>query len=326
LKALLLVGGQATRLRPLSIHRPKCLFPLNNKPIIDYLLENLAETGCTEAILAVNNLADQIENYLGPEKYGIKLHYSHEDQPLGTGGPVKHAEKMLRNDDFLVLNGDILSFIDYRELMEKHLENGYTATLTLKQVEDPTRYGVVRFAENSTIAEFVEKPSREEAPSNWINAGCYALSPEILDIIPEGKTSIERQIFPKLAEQDQLKGYRYYGEWIDIGVPRDYLMANKMLQTNKLERVSSISPEAIMGKNSRILDSIVWENTTIGKNTHITNTIIANNCTIGDNVRIQDAVIADNVTIENNITINTAKIWPNTHITTSITKPNHEIK
>ena len=322
MKALLLVGGQATRLRPLSIHRPKCLFPLNNKPIIDYLLENLAETGCTEAVLAVNNLADQIETYLGPEKYGIKLRYSYEETPLGTGGPVKLVEKMLRDDDFLVLNGDILSFINYKELMEKHLEKGSTATLTLKQAEDPTRYGVVKFGDNSTIAEFIEKPTMEQAPSDWINAGCYALSPEILDTIPSGKVSLEREIFPKLAAEGQLNAYRYHGEWIDIGVPEDYLKADKMMRNGP----ASIGEHTVIGTNTRVVDSIVWENTSIGKNTHIKDTIIANNSTIGDNVRIQGAVIAINVTIENNITINTAKIWPNTHIETSITKPNQEIK
>jgi mannose-1-phosphate guanylyltransferase len=255
------------------------------------------------AILAVNNLADQIENYLGSEKYGVKLYYSHEEQPLGTGEPVKLAEKMLQDDDFLVLNGDILSFIDYRELMEKHLEKSSTATLTLKQVEDPTRYGVVRFAENNTIAEFVEKPTTEQAPSNWINAGCYALSPEILNTIPSGKVSLEREIFPKLAAEGQLNAYKYYGDWIDIGVPEDYLKADKILRSSP----ASIGEHTVIGTNTTILDSIIWENTSIGKNTHITNTIIANNCTIGNNVKIH-----------NNITINTAKIWPNTHITTNI--------
>ncbi len=319
MKALLLIGGLATRLRPLSLSRPKCLFPLQNKPIIDYLLENLSNAGCKEAILAVNNLVDTIENHLGEEKYGIKLHYSLEETPLGTGGPVKLAQKHLRDDDFLVLNGDILSFIDYRALMNKHKNNKSTATLTLKQVKDPTRFGVVRFGSNDAIKEFVEKPTKEEAPSNWINAGCYALSPEILDYIPaDKKVSMEREIFPKLAEENKLRGYRYYGEWIDIGVPDDYLQANKILQI-KNERASSIHPSVKIGMGSKILDSIIWENTSIGNTNEITDTIIGANCTIGDRVKITGTIIADDVTIKNDISISKGtRVWPRQIVEISI--------
>lgn len=327
MKALILVGGLATRLRPLSLNRPKCLFPIKNKAIIDYLLENLAEAGCKEAILAVNNLSDRIMNAVGTEKYGIKINYSLEENPLGTGGPIKLVENHLKDDSFLVLNGDILSFIDYRQLMHTHRNNRVIATLTLKQVEDPTRYGVVRFSSEDNILEFVEKPSRGEAPSNWINAGCYALNPEVLEEIPEGKVSIEREVFPKLAALNQLKGYKYYGEWIDIGVPKDYLMANKMLQTTKVERTSSISPNTVVNEGSKILDSIIWENTVIGKNTTILDSIIGTNCSVGDNVEITGAVIADNVKIKDNLTIPSGtKVWPNKIISKSITQPNKEVK
>ncbi len=325
MKALLLIGGLATRLRPLSITRPKCLFPIQNKPIIDYLLENLAEAGCDEVILAVNNHAEKIQEYLGEEKYGVSLIYNLEDTSLGTGGPVKLAEKHLKDEPFLVLNGDILSFIDYHELMENHVESGAAATLTLTRVEDPSRYGVARL-ENNTIKEFIEKPTREQAPSNWINAGCYALNPEILDTIPSGrKVSIERETFPKYASNSKLNAYKYYEDWIDIGVPRDYLRANKLLQTSK--HASSISPESIIGEGSKIQDSIIWENTVIGSNTVITDSIIGANCRIGDNVKINNAVIADNVKIEDLIIIpEGTKIWPNQTIQTSITRPSQEIK
>ncbi len=327
MKALLLIGGLATRLRPLSLNRPKCLFPIRNKPIIDYLLENLAEAGCTEAVLAVNNLADRIEDYLGDRRYGIELRYSLEETPLGTGGPIKLAEDRLRGDDFLVLNGDILSFINYRELMHQHRESTALATLALKQVEDPSRYGVVRFGEEDTIAEFVEKPPREQAPSNWINAGCYALSPELIDYIPEGKVSIEREVFSNLAPQNMLKGYKYYGEWIDIGVPSDYLQANRMLQNNKQQRASSISPDTSMGKGSRILDSIIWEKTVIGKNTEIVDSIIGGECIIGDDVSIKGAVIADNVVVLDSVELpEGTKVWPGQTIEASIKEKNREIK
>lgn len=322
MKALLLVGGKATRLRPLSLTRPKCLFPLAGKPIIDHILEGLSEAGVTEAILAVNNLADRIEEYLGPEKYGVKLTYNLEKEPLGTGGPIKLAEKHLQKDSFLVLNGDILSFIDYSELMNRHREENCTASITLKQVEDPSRYGVVRFGENDKILEFIEKPEKD-APSNWINAGCYALNPKIFDYIPPNKkVSIEREIYPDLATQKQLHGYRYTGKWIDIGVPADYLKADRILSD-----VPSIGKDTVIGRNTLIKDSIIWDHTSIGANTVIENTVIGSNCTIGNNVKITDAVLADNVRVDNLLIIaKGTKIWPNTHIETSVTKENTEIK
>lgn len=322
MKALLLVGGKATRLRPLSLTRPKCLFPLAGKPIIDHILEGLSKAGVTEAILAVNNLADRIEEYLGPEKYGVKLSYNLEEEPLGTGGPIKLAEKHLLEDSFLVLNGDILSFIDYAELMDRHEQEGCIASITLKQVDDPSRYGVVRFGDNDRILEFIEKPEKD-APSNWINAGCYALSPNIFEYIPpHRKVSIEREVYPVLSSMEQLHGYRYTGKWIDIGVPADYLKADKMLSD-----IPSIGLNTVIGKNAKITDSIIWGNTVIGSDTVIENTVIGSNCSIGNNVKVTDSVIADNVHIEDCLAIaKGTKVWPNSHIVNNITQQFTEIK
>jgi mannose-1-phosphate guanylyltransferase len=321
LKALLLVGGKATRLHPLSLTRPKCLFPLAGKPIIDHILEGLSDAGVTEAILAVNNLADKIEEYLGPEKYGVKLGYNLEEEPLGTGGPIKLAEKHLQEDSFLVLNGDILSFIDYGELMDRHELEGCIASITLKQVEDPSRYGVVRFGERDRILEFIEKPEKD-APSNWINAGCYALSPEIFDYIPPNrKVSIEREVYPGLAVQNQLLGYRYTGKWIDIGIPADYLKADQMLS-----REPTVGKNTVVGKKTKINNSIIWDHTRIGNHTVIENTVIGSNCTIGNNVRVTDSVLADNVKIDDHLIIRRGtKIWPDIHLEKSITEEYCEI-
>lgn len=313
MKALILVGGLATRLRPLSLNKPKCLFPLHGKTIIDYLLENLAKAGCTEAILAVNNLADKIQNYLGEQKYGIKIRYNLEETPLGTGGPIKLASNYLLDDDFLVLNGDILSFIDYAELMRLHKNNEKTATLTLTQVSDPTRYGVAELEED-TIKRFIEKPTKKEASSNWINAGCYALNPEILDIIPEGKCSIEREVFPKLADTGNLRAYLYHGDWIDIGIPEDYLKADKMIR----EGDNSIHMTSIAAPSADIQNAIIWEHSTIHRNTKVIDTIIGAYTNIGEYTEIKNSVIGDNVTIDNNLIIKDAKIWPNLHIETNI--------
>jgi len=322
LKALILIGGYATRLRPLSLNKPKCLFPLNGKPIIDYLLEGLVKAGCTEAVLALNNLADRIEQYLETTNYGIKITYSRETEPLGTGGPVKLAEEALKKEPFLVLNGDILSWIDYRDLMNKHLEGGAAATIALKQVDDPSRYGVARFRENGMIAEFVEKPPKAQAPSNWINAGCYAMSPQVIDLIPSGNVSLERVVFPELARRGSLKAYLYHGEWMDIGVPSDYLKADRMLRGKRF----SVGENTVIGPGAVIENSIIWGNISIGSNAHIIDTIIGDNCVIGDNVTIEGAVIADGVQIDAGLVVSQgAKIYPHTHLEASVTAPKQEI-
>ena len=161
--------------------------------------------------------------------------------------------------------------------MEKHTSNNCIATITLKQVEDPTRYGVVKFGEENIIQKFVEKPTLEQAPSNWINAGCYALNPKILEKIPEGKVSIEREVFPKIAKKGELKGYKYKGDWIDIGLPKDYLHADKMIR----ETENSINQSSIIHPNTNIKNTIIWEHTTIHRYTIIKDTIIGTNTNIG---------------------------------------------
>jgi mannose-1-phosphate guanylyltransferase len=200
LKALILAGGLGTRLRPLSCTRSKLLFPIANRPILDLILEKLATGGVDEAILAVNFMADVIEQAFGGSKYGITLRYSRDEPPraassrssggaLGTGGPVKQAEKLLgRKEAFFVLNGDILTNTNYGKIMEEHRKNEGIGTIALHQVRTPQRYGVVELTERSRISRFVEKPS-EEPPSNLVNAGIYVFTPDIFDYIPTGKNA-----------------------------------------------------------------------------------------------------------------------------------------
>ncbi|MDH5451653.1 MAG: nucleotidyltransferase family protein, partial [Candidatus Bathyarchaeota archaeon] len=164
LKAVILAGGFGTRLRPLSCTRPKLLFPVVNKPILDWTLERLAEIGVKEVILAVNYMAETLMQHYGSARYGMKISYSTEDRPLGTGGPVKKAEKLIgHKEPFLVLNGDILTNMNYAQLLEQHRENGAVATIALCEVDDPSRYGIVELTEEKQITRFIEKPAREEA-------------------------------------------------------------------------------------------------------------------------------------------------------------------
>jgi mannose-1-phosphate guanylyltransferase len=223
---LILAGGFATRLRPLSCTRPKTLFPIVNKPLLQWIFERIAKNNIEEAILAVNGLTEFYIKKQRIPKNGLRIKYSIDPTktPLGTAGPVKKAEKLLGNlEPFLVLNGDIFEDANYSEIIKKHQETQATATIALCKVEDPTRYGVAEMAANNRITRFVEKPAKGEAPTNLINAGIYVLNPEIFQYIPKGKkVSMEREIFPKLAEQGKLYGYTIHGLWIDIGKPGEY--------------------------------------------------------------------------------------------------------
>ena len=200
MKALILAGGFATRLRPLSCARPKTLFPIVNKPLLQWVFERLAQDGVDEAILAVNALTQFYIRQYKPSKCGLRVRFSIDPpkKPLGTGGPVKKAEKLIGHDEpFIVLNGDIFADIDYKKLLETHRRNNALVTMALCSVEDPCSFGVVEI-HGDNIKRFVEKPAKGQAPSNLINAGAYIFSPEIFDYIPEDRAvSIESEVFPR---------------------------------------------------------------------------------------------------------------------------------
>jgi mannose-1-phosphate guanylyltransferase len=329
---VILAGGFATRLRPLSCTRPKTLFPIVNKPLLQWIFERLARDGVSEAILAINQLTEfYIKQHRIPRS-GITVKYSHDPpkKPLGTAGPVKHAERLLGHEPFLVLNGDIFADISYRELMEKHMQTRASATLSLCEVEDPSRYGVAELEKNGQITRFVEKPPKGTEPSNLINAGVYVLSPEVLQFIPEGRAvSMEREIFPKLASQGKLYGQVVHGLWIDIGKPEEYLQANRIL-LDKLElrrkikgvdgfevknpvaldkgvsvgEGSTVGPYAVLGrnvsvgKNAQIVDSVIFSGARIADSASIKGAIIGEEAFIGESVRIRrGCIVADHAKI-----------------------------
>jgi len=317
---LILAGGFGTRLRPLSCTRPKTLFPIVNKPLLQWIFERLAKNNIQEAILAVNGLTEFYIKKQRIPKNGLRIKYSIDPPktPLGTAGPVKKAEKLLGNSEpFLVLNGDIFEDVNYREIIEKHRETHATATIALCKVEDPTRYGVAEMATDNRITRFVEKPAKGEAPTNLINAGIYVLSPEIFTLIPKGKkVSMEREIFPKLAEQGKLYGHVIHGLWIDIGKPDEYLQTNKIIldklaktQKPKNKKYQAETPVALdkgvtIGEKSVIGPyAILGKNVTIGKNVHITNTVVFPDAKIDDNASINGAIIGENAEIGKKVKI-----------------------
>lgn len=340
MKAIILAGGFGTRLRPLSCTRPKMLFPVANLPLMDWPLMNLSKGGVDTVILAVNYMAEAIVRYLGPTKYDLGIIYSREQRPLGTGGPLIKAKDLLNEDEpFLVLNGDVVTDLDIRRLIEFHREKKGLATIALVQVPDPTRYGSVEKDWEGHVVDFVEKPEPGKAPSNLINAGVYVLEPQVLDYIPDGRTvSIEREVFPILAKEGKLFGFETHGMWMDIGVPDDYLRANAMLLAKsdgvqKAEGVkvdasakllvhtylgqgvevgadsvigpnTSISENVLVGKGCRIENSIVFPGSTIGDYTSIKNAIVGENAVLNRWVKIESgALIGDYAVIEDGVTL-----------------------
>lgn len=359
MKALILAGGFGTRLRPLSCTRPKLMFPIANRPLIDWILENLAKSGVKKAILAVNYGAGMLIRHIGTEKFGMEVQYSHENKPLGTGGPVKKAEKLLDDDPFFVLNGDILSTINYSDLYKFHLNNNAEATLALQKVINPSRFGVVELNKKKKIVRFIEKPRPEDTESDLVNAGIYVLNRSVLKYItPEMKVSIEREIFPILAHKKQLFGNQFEGLWIDIGTPEDYLHANvSMLEiiakekpiigdSNQIsaeaeiippvaigngvtiERDACIGPYAAIGNHvtirggSKISNSVVFHRAWIDSSTSVKNAIIGEAAILGRWVKIEEGcIVGDHVIINDDVTLAMVKVCPSKEVEESIIQP-----
>jgi mannose-1-phosphate guanylyltransferase len=239
--------------------------------------------------------------------------------PLGTGGPVKNAEKLIGHlEPFLVLNGDIFADLNYTEILEAHRKNKALATIALCEVEDPTRYGVAELAENCRVKRFIEKPAKGTAPTNLINAGIYVLSPKIFQYIPKGKTvSMEREIFPKLVEEGELYGHVFKGMWMDIGKPEEYLRTNRILldslatipKPKNADKFQLNSPVAIdkgvcIGTKSVIGPyAILGKNVTIGKNVQIKESVILPDVKIDDSSSINGAIIGEGAIIGKKVRI-----------------------
>jgi len=309
-KAVIIAGGFGTRLRPLSCTRPKHLFPIGGKPLLDWTLERLTKKGVNEVIFAVNYLSEAFVKHYGKSAYNMNISYCHESRPLGTGGCVKNAEDLIGHDkSFLLLNGDILSKLDYSKLVAQHVKNGGTATMALHRVRDPSRYGVAELAEKNRIERFVEKPTRAKASSNLINAGVYALSPEIFKCIPAGRrVSIEREIFPTLARDGKLFGYRFGGQWIDIGEPSDFMKGNRLLLDSEFPN-SHIAKSADVHEGAQVTNPVtVGEHTRIGDRSKIgPHVSLSDNVDVGKGVHMQNsvvfpgAVVSDSSSVEGTI-------------------------
>src|SRR3989344_1025431 len=198
MKAVIFCGGEGIRLRPLTLDVPKPLVPIQGKPVIEHLFDFIKEHGVQDIVLTTCYLKDKIREHYGKgEKFGVNIDYVEEEKLLGTANHIALAKPYL-TDTFLVMNGDELKDFDIQDMLSHHKQSGAVATIAIKEVPDPSPYGTVKL-EGNKILDFVEKPKKAEAPSNFINSGFYIMNNEILDYIPESYAMLEKEVFPNLA-------------------------------------------------------------------------------------------------------------------------------
>jgi mannose-1-phosphate guanylyltransferase len=320
-QAIVLVGGEGTRLRPLTFGTPKPMVPIMNVPFLARTLERLHEAGINDVILPAGYMPQAITDYFGDgSRLGMKITYVIEDEPLGTAGAIKNVEQHIKGP-FFVLNGDILTSLDLQAMMDYHNQKRGLGVLHLIKVEDPSAFGCVVHDANGRISQFVEKPPKGTEPTNEVNAGTYLLEPEVLAMIPPGRNvSIERETFPKLlAEGNALYSYTTSDYWIDLGRPEHYLAAHRDIFSGampikdathigdgvEIDSSAHIGPNVVLGPGCRIgagahvTESVLWENVVVGEGARVEESIVASGTRIGPGVHIgRGSVIGHDVIID----------------------------
>ena len=334
MKAVILVGGEGTRLRPITFLNPKPMLPLVNRPFMYNFVSWLKSHGLKDIIFSTGYIPEIFESYFGDgSKFGLKLTYIKEESPLGTCGGVKNVEECLDGDRFMVFNGDILTSLNLTDMVAFHKKRKADITISLTPVEDPTAYGLVPIDDEGRVKQFLEKPSPEEITTNLINAGTYVIEPHIMELAPEGKNySFERGLFPRALRM----GYKVYGYvsnsyWLDVGTPQKYLIAHHdildkkisfefpykeamqniyMGKDSKYHKDNFVSGPVVVGEGTVIeKEAKIMPLTVIGNNCHIcsgtevSGSIIFGNCKIGKNCRIKESIISNNVDIDDDVSI-----------------------
>ncbi len=326
MQALILAGGEGTRLRPLTSTVPKPVVPLVDRPFIAFMLEWLRGHGVEDIVISCGHMAAGVRNVLGDgSAFGVKLRYMEEPQPMGTGGALKYAESLL-DDRFFMLNGDVLTDIDLSGQLAQHESTGARATLALTPVEDPSNYGLVRTADDGRVTEFVEKPAVDQIDTRNISAGAYILERSVLDLLePEQPASIERDVFPQLVGNG-LYGCVSDNYWLDIGTPARYLQATwdilegavgtgfaeragdgYLVVEQSVENQGRIIPSAlveagcVIGEGARVGGRAVLETgVMIGANTSVERSVVLRGAEIGENCTLRGCIVGGGVRIGDN--------------------------
>jgi mannose-1-phosphate guanylyltransferase len=328
MQALILVGGEGTRLRPLTSSVPKAVIPLAGQPFLTYMLEWLRSHGVDDVVLSCGFRADGVRAVLGDgEAIGIRLRYVEEPEPLGTGGGLKFAEEMLE-DRFFVLNGDQLTDIDLTAQLARHEAVGARATLALMAVPDPSAYGLVRLGEDGAVRGFLEKPSPDQIDTNLVNAGAYILERSVLADMPAAGTnfSIERDVFPRLV------GNGLYGVpatdvyWMDIGTPERYLQASfdilegqvrtelgarlaasGLCLVEEAEISGRVAPPALVGPGCLVAEhavvggrAVLGRSVTVQEGAHVESSVVLDGAVVGPGTTVHGSIVGPGARVGEN--------------------------
>ncbi len=327
MQAVVLVGGEGTRLRPLTYAVPKPMAPLLGRPFIGWIIERLRAAGVDEVILSCCYLPEAIEAHFGDgRRFGVDLHYVFEEEPLGTAGAVKNAVHKVSGTIY-VCNGDILTGVDLVALRDTHKRHRAIATIHTRAVEDPSQFGVVETDARGRVQRFVEKPKPGETDARDINAGTYVLEPEALDAIATGqKVSIERETFPKLiAETERVYALSTSDYWIDVGRPSTYIQAHRDILDGTFERpVGREVGERVWSADGTPLPAgvdahgpiylgarvhvepgahigpyaILYDGCKVGKDAVVSSSILWPDCFVGHGAIVRDAILGLEVVVE----------------------------
>jgi NDP-sugar pyrophosphorylase family protein len=311
MKAILLAGGKGTRLRPLTLHTPKPIVPIFNRPFLHYQIDLLKQVPeIDEVILSLNYQPRRIEEIFGDgSDAGIKIRYVVEPAPLGTAGAIKYAGDKL-TESVVVFNGDVLTQIDLAAVIRLHRERKARATIVLTPVENPSAYGLVETDEQGNIQRFLEKPKPDEITTNRINAGIYILEPDTFDRIPSDVAwSIERSYFPSLVDRGEtFVAYTYEGYWIDIGTAEKYMQVHRDIMEGRYAAAPFrhlAPPRTSIAPDARIEDGAIIEGPCF----------IDEGCLIKAGARIGPySVIGRQSQIEENAIVDGAILWPNCRV------------
>ncbi len=309
MKAVILVGGFGTRLRPLTLAVPKQMLPMGGVTMLQRVVEHLGGLGVEEVVLSLGYQPEAfLREFPDGEVAGVPVRYAVEPEPLDTGGAIAFAAREAGIDaTFLALNGDVLTDLDVGALWRYHQQAGGAATIALTEVDDPSRYGVVPLAADGRVEAFIEKPAPGTAPTHWINAGTYVLEPEVIDLVPVGaRMSIEREIFPSLVEQGRLFGVQAAAYWIDAGTPEAYLQAHldlldgllgsfepaihesARIDAGAMVKRSIIGPGVTVASGARVVDSVIMAGARVSAGASLHRSIVGARSVIGEGCELTD--------------------------------------
>ena len=344
MRAIVLVGGEGTRLRPLTWRTAKALVPVLGRPLLDHLLLHLKRHGVTQVTLAMTRRNPQIRDAFGDgARLGIALDYAYEETPLGSGGAIGAIAAGWRetgwNDTFLVANGDVITDLDISAMVERHRAQRAVLSISLHEVEDPSPFGVVDIDGDGRIHRFVEKPAREEAPSLLINAGTWLFEPGLVDQLdPATFHRVEDHLFPSLcAAGAPVFGFHRPAYWADVGTPEALLRVNLDMASGRIDsplvagsedgdglcvgegaRVadgaitspSVIGPYAVIEAGAAITRSLLWDHVTVEAGARVTDSILASDVRIGAGATVEHSVLAHGVVIAPGASLRDEQIDP----------------